>query len=430
MSTDEAYLARSGRGRPGSDATINHSAVARASCPYLRYAAAFVVAICSAARAADIGYWTLTTGDLRRTTAQLSAIGPTGVALAATADQPAREVRWDDLASLERTSPPPTIDGKITLVLANGSRLVGTPGALGETSLQWREQKLGSITVPLRQVRSIDRGALPPPTSSPTDRVQFTNGDAVTGVITDVADDSISIKTDTATSTLPLSTIQRVTFADVSAGARPATAPSGVVVRLSLDDGSQLDATDLGSNGGTITFTPVGSKKATSIAVESVSALQHVNGPVAWLAARPPATQISSSYIPFAPGVPAKFGGSSSYDIEVRPLSVLTYDIETGWTRLHAKYRLKKSADEVTSWADVTVRVRVGDHVAYEKLHVRGDSPDGDIDVPITGAKRVSLEVDFGATGGADAVVDWIEPALLRQSISATAGDNFASPPK
>ena len=358
----------------------------------------------------------LTTGDLQRQSIDWTRIDATGVTTAGDASQPPHVMPWANIVSLERAAAPAAADAGVTLVLADGSRLVGAPAALGETSLQWREQKLGSIAVPLRQVRSIERGALPPVAPAATDRVQFTNGDAVTGVITDMAADSVSIKTDAGSSTVPLATVQRVTFASVGGAATASKKPDVLTLRLSLDDGSLFDATDVRSDGPTLTFKPAGAKAAASLTAGSILGIEHVDGPAAWLASLAPVAQKTATYFPFAVEQPARLGAPDApHEIEVHDRSMLKFDVDPGWDRLHSRFSLRTGGSDVAGWADATVRVRLDDRVAFEKSHVRADAPAALIDLPLGGAKSVTLETDFGSANGTAVDVRWVEPALLRK---------------
>ncbi|MDW8262884.1 MAG: NPCBM/NEW2 domain-containing protein, partial [Phycisphaerales bacterium] len=66
--------------------------------------------------------------------------------------------------------------------------------------------------------------------------------------------------------------------------------------------------------------------------------------------------------------------------------------------------------------ANVVVRVRLDDHIAYEQADVTAASPPLRILLPLAQAKTLTLEVDYGKTYDVQDQVIWVEPALVRSA--------------
>ena len=68
---------------------------------------------------------------------------------------------------------------------------------------------------------------------------------------------------------------------------------------------------------------------------------------------------------------------------------------------------------EGRSVADVTVRIKLDDKIVFERAHVHSGPPSDFVQLPLGGAKSLTLEVDFGETFDVQDDLYWIEPALL-----------------
>src|SRR5204863_9220411 len=98
------------------------------------------------------------------------------------------------------------------------------------------------------------------------------------------------------------------------------------------------------------------------------------------------------------------------YRIGVHSYSRLVFPIDPTCKSFRTQYAI----DGDQPWADVTVRVKLDDRVAYEKLHVTSNATSDVVKVDLNGAKRLTLEVDYGENYDVQDRLNWIEPALLR----------------
>jgi hypothetical protein len=98
--------------------------------------------------------------------------------------------------------------------------------------------------------------------------------------------------------------------------------------------------------------------------------------------------------------------------VGVHSYSKLVYNLESGFKTFRTQFAI----DGDQSWADVTVRVKLDDKVAFEKQHVTAGAISDVVTLDVRAAKILTLEVDYGENYDVQDRLNWIEPALLRES--------------
>ena len=157
--------------------------------------------------------------------------------------------------------------------------------------------------------------------------------------------------------------------------------------------------------------------------MKRVVSIEQVNGPVSWLSTRSPVENIYVPYFGKEQLFPARMDADYKGDeirfrdrrfvrgIGVHAYSRLSWDLEgAGYAAFRARYAIDGDAP----LADVTVRVKLDEQVAYEQQHVRAGLLSSVVLLDVSKAKRLTLEVDFGDNGSAQDRLNWIEPALLK----------------
>jgi hypothetical protein len=394
---------------------------------------------------ADTGGWVLTTADFRSAAVTLKSIDPAGVRVAGDAGQSAeRVVDMDDFLQLERPMPAAVAaaqQGKFVLHLAGGDQVAGEPASVQGEQLVWNNAAAGEVRVPLSRAVAITRPGQPAPERRPTeDVVTLANGDAVRGIVAGIEGGKISVQRNDSPEPLavPVDSIASVQFAATGgggggggAGPRGAVKPS---FRLRLGDGSSLPAATLTLAGGKLSA-DLGDGKPRPFDLSRVAAIEQVNGPAGWLTDRQPAENVYVPYFGTGQDFPTRmnpagdggrelrFGGKSfRRGIGVHAYSRLVYPLDGQF----AAFRVQYAVDERMARADMTVRIKLDDKVVHEKQAVRGGTLSPVIFADLAGAKKLTLEVDYG--GGTD-VQDrlvWLEPALLRHK----PAEEPATPPQ
>ncbi len=390
---------------------------------------AIVLFIASAASAQD---WTITTADFRSQPATLRSLSADGVGIstAGSTTQPvASTVPLDQFVSAVRSAQSTGTGAPFTLLLSGGDRLAGTPGGVADEKLTWNSPMLGKLNIPLRRLVALGHGdgAAAPDQPPKQDIVTLANGDVVSGVLTDCTGQTITISTDGGPVNVPLSSVNKAVFAATTAGGVE-SAHHGFRVRLA--DGSAVSAVDVSISQNHLSLTLEGKPpQNVSLDLSQVVGVEQIDGPVCWVSSLAPVENLQVPYFGSSASWPARFdesvdgtpiqfnGRRFDHGIGVHAYSRLSFAIEPGWAGFRTQYGIDQQSGSPRPLADVTVRIRLDDKVVYEQPHVRGGTLSGVVALELNGAKRLTLEADYGDSGDIQAHLDWIEPALLRQAL-------------
>lgn len=372
-----------------------------------------VTSICATARAQ--APWNLTTADFRSEAISLRAIGADGLHVAPLAGGDERLVPYDRFLELTRAASASQPAGKLTLHMLGGDRLGGEPVGIKGNNLIWNSPAIGEISLPMKRLVAITQPGKPAPDRRKEDVVTLANGDTLKGIIASIGGGKISVQAEGGPADAPLASVATVSFA-ATAGSPTADKR----FRIRFDDGSSVVAPSIVLSGDQFKVT-FGSD-AREIPASRVAAIEQVNGPVSWLSTRAPAESV---YVPY-------FGNESLYpakmDVNYRGEEIRFRDTRYprgigvhAYSRLaweldgtYAAFRTLYAIDGDGPLADVTVRVKLDDKVAYEQEHVRSGTLSPVVLLDLGQAKRLTLEVDFGANGATQDRFNWIEPALLK----------------
>lgn len=381
---------------------------------------------CLAPLARAEGQWTLTTADFRNGSVTLRSIDAAGVHVvpAGSAGGEGRVVPFDQFLDVSRVLIPGTAasGGPFVLHLLGGDHLGGEPAGMKGNSLVWRSPSVGEVTVPLKQLVAIVRPNQPAPDARRReDVVTMKNGDTLRGIIASFAEGKVSVQADAGPSDVPLASVKEINFAATAGGASAARG-----FRVRFDDGSSVVAPSVTVTGDklNLAFANAGGD-GHPVDLARVAAIEQVNGPVSWLSARTPAESV---YLPFF-GTDARFPARMNanyrgetirvgaqafpHGIGVHAYSRLAWPLDGSCQAFRTRYAI--DTEKANTRADVTVRIKLDDRTVYEQAHVRAGPISPVILEDLKGAKRLTLEVDYGANGDTEDRFNWIEPALLKQ---------------
>jgi hypothetical protein len=329
------------------------------------------------------------------------------------------------------------------LVLANGDRVRGAVVG-GDTSvLRFAPARRTGPNpdpwaVPLPAVAAV--WVIPPPADAPTDpatypwadtprrkdAVLLRNGDVVRGTVEGFAGDPPAIRVkptgEPAATMLPLSRVAAVSFDPALARARR---PKGQYFRLVAADGSRLALTTAVVAGDTLVGrTAFGA--AVELPLTEVIALDVLQGKAAYLPDLKPKKAAVEGYNgvawPWAAdrtvkGSPLRLAGplgEQTFDkgLGTHPRTTLVYDLGGKYRRFEATIGLdpatgRRGAAEVR----ILVDGKPADVEGLSPL-TRGSSP-RPVSVDVTGAKELTLVVDFGPAGDVQDDVNWADARLV-----------------
>ena len=352
-----------------------------------------------------------------------------------------RVIAFDHFVQLDRTNPvavPNSARTALVAILANGDRIAGTPIKLQGDSLLWRSVSLSQSTLPMRQVVSIRRASqnvAEPPATRTEDIVTLANGDTLRGIVSDLTDTNLAIQITGGTdvTNVPLSTVAAV---DLATTASPSTAPTEFqpLFRLSLADGTIVSADSISLAADKVKFKTADTVDH-AIPLATLTDVEQINGPLIWLSACPIAQEIQTPYFgdrtqlaqmdKTVQGDPIRSGDREfARGIGVHSYSKLVFSIPPGCQSFRTQYALDGDA----TWAHVTVRVKLDDRVVHEKANVIAGQLSPVVTLDLTGAKTLTLEVDYGENYDVQDRLNWIEPAFLRAAAPTAAAPAPAIP--
>ncbi len=361
--------------------------------------------------------WTLTTADFEKRQVELLEISPEQLIVQSAGGERVA-MPMERFLSLTRSAAPAAMSKPaFTLHLDGGGRLAGSPDGITGETLAWKSDAIGPVPVSVRSIVGMTRGStsLAPITQPPAaDQLRLANGDLLEGVIADISGEGVGLLVDGQLAVVPLDSVVSIRFATVGGGA-DATRRAFLV---RLGDGSSIAGQDLKTDGQSLTFTVAG--EARTVPLAAVRSIDQVNGPVAWISDLSPTRDEQTPFI--GDPVPTRFNTSLDNrplavgeqrfgkGIAVHARSVLVFDLPEGYKAFRTQYAIDGDRPQ----ANVTVRIKLDDRIIHEQADVVAGRLYPVVQADLAGAKRLTLEVDYGQTYDVQDRFLWVEPALLR----------------
>ena len=255
--------------------------------------------------------------------------------------------------------------------------------------------------------------------SNRRDAVLLRNGDVLRGTVEEFTDaPAVRVKVGTAVSTVPLDQVAAVAFDPASARVRK---PKGPFARAVLADGSRVSLAAAKTDGTTLTgSTPSGT--AVELPVVQLVALDVFQGKAVYLSDLKPKKAAAEGFNGLAwpwvadrsvKGHPLRVG-ADTFDkgLGTHPATTLTYDLGGKYRRFEAVVGLDPATGR-RGVADVRVLI---DGKAVPAGGLKGltaaTSPVA-VAADVTGAKELTLVVEFGPGGDVQADVNWGNARLV-----------------
>ena len=361
--------------------------------------------------------WTLLDADFAETSVVLRSISADEVRL--DVGQAQRAVPIREFVQLRRSLPDqPPAEG-MTAVLHDGSRLPGRPVALRGESLVWASLSAGELSIPLQNLRAIvaagrDIDALPAPATE--DVLRLANGDVLRGIFADIEKTQLTLQLPGGDNVpVDLGGVAELVLADAGAAMTRGDAP----FRLRFQNGTSILAAAVTADNARLHFTPAGGQPL-DVPIDAITTIEHLKGPVLWLSELRP---VSAEHVPYfglsfphrmnrsVVGKPIRAGTQTfASGIGVHSRSTLVFNLPDGVTTFRTRFAI----DNDQPMANVDVRILLDDQLAFERAGVRAGAISEVVSLPLSGAKQLTLIVDFGENFDVQDRFNWIEPALLR----------------
>jgi hypothetical protein len=369
-------------------------------------------ALFAATARAEPGQWAVFDHDLNRQVRTLSA------------DEVIEAVESGEVALLrQQAGPGPSREGKpLVLITRDGEIFLGHLVFFNEETITFLSSGIGGrVSVPLPLVAEIRSATDPidalPSTDLPaSDRIEFVNGDRVSGFITDFEDGKLLVDADDgAALELEIDTIRHIRFADT--GLEPEAREAVATVHLHPMTQFLTNRIDLVLEDH-LRFAWRG--RETTPFPGNVVAIEPITDRVAWLAEWRPE---SIEHVPYlsATSEPrwhrllqplgTKTPGRS---ISMSSRTRVAFDLPPGrWNRFRSVIAIDEAAGPLPL-ADAAARVLADDDVLWERESLT--VADGEVAIAIDlppQATTLTLVVDYGNGLDVQDRVIWQRPALL-----------------
>jgi NPCBM/NEW2 domain len=336
---------------------------------------------------------------------------------------------WDDILELSRNaaSAEPLASGRtFNLILTNGDRLSGSADSITDEKLQWQNRLLSTTSWPLDRVAAIIRAGvevtdLDHPRTD--DLVRLGNGDVTHGIVTQINVAGVTLQTDSASPTLPWSSISAVLFSTPQSAEKSSPSRS---FRIHLNGDQVITVPNISMGGGQLKLA-LDMQNFRQVDESNVTLIEQINGPVSWLTARNPIQNIYKPF--FSENFPARFDQTVDdgqpiraaypafhHGIGCHSYSKLIYALDG----TYRNFRTQFAIDSNSPLADVTVRILLSDVVVFEQKNVKAGQVYPVKVVSLTSAKTLALEVDYGENYATQDRFVWLDPALVDAQSATT----------
>jgi hypothetical protein len=346
-----------------------------------------------------------------------------------------------DVVALARPdTPPPDFPSGEQLLFANGDRVPVPPRVLrleGERLSASFPTALGvpeEASLPLSAVSVIWLTA-PDGTDDPVllrrrlltgqrarDTVLLRNGDTLEGVLTGLDKNAVTLEVNRK----PVSTVRaKVAAVALSTDLAATLRPRGRHGRLVLADGTRVSLAKAAcADGATLTGTTL-FDAAVCVPLGQVVSLSVFQGCAVYLSDLKPRRTLETRYLdltwPLVPDGSADGrdlrlgGGTYAKGLGMHGASRVTYDLGGGYRRFEALAGIDDQAGDEQTGRQGSARIRVlADGKVLVDRPVSARTGPVAVRADVTGARELTLVVDFGKRGGVQDRVDWADARLVK----------------
>lgn len=373
--------------------------------------------------------------DGRETSGSLQAISHTAVRIGGQS----AEWKWSDIVWLRfgQIENLPDEPRGSAIWLANGDRLIARGTAIEDEQLRatWREfPEWSTFALPLESVRGLSL-SLPYARErrdeiatwlfdrkEARDEMRLLNGDVISGEVSGWREGTIELKAAGRGVSLPIAGVRDIAF---NSELLALPEPKELCWLVSLRDASRV--TLLASKSRvekTVLRAAHVSGVAWDIPLDAIFEMRVLRGRSVFLS---DLTPLEAKHTPFLPGSrewpmqrdrsvsgrPLRLGGRElAKGLGMHSRSAVTYDLAGKYRSFHAVVGLDNtSAGEGTATCAVEID---GRRVFEQPALTHSQEPTRLPIIDVTGAKRLTLTVDFGELGDSQDHVDWCDAVLLR----------------
>ncbi len=314
------------------------------------------------------------------------------------------------------------------LEFANGDKLMGELTNWSEKQLTFQLESSNPIAIPLDQVNAIWPGsadvirkAKALHESSSTEDIAFAQKDkdaiAVHGVALGFEGDALKFRFDGQDRKLPISRLVGVVLAhpDQASGS-----PQFEQLITFANSEDSLTGHLTSYNAGQLELTTQWNQPL-RIPLDEVSKITCKNGKLAYLSDMKPSSVDQTPFFDriYAYKTDTSLDGKTiqiqdgtyPHGISVHSRCLLTYDLAGRYDEFRSKVGFQQPEGKL---GNCIVRVLADGETLFEKLDARGDEKAFDVNVPITGCHKLTLEVDYGKDQDVGDRLVWANARVLK----------------
>jgi NPCBM/NEW2 domain len=327
----------------------------------------------------------------------------------------------------------------LRVLLAGGGLVVLDAAQIKGEQLRGESQLFGTLDLPLELIAgilfrsSLDRvgddqlAARIDASVGQTDRVLLENGDELTGTIAGLEDKVLSLQTGADRVGADKVDVEAKTIAAVIFNPTliHKSRPSGLRALVGFSDGSRVTAIAITADKNNAQIKLIGGA-VLKCSTDAIAALQPLGGRAVYLSDLKPASYRHIPYLQLAwpffadrsvLGGQLRAGGKIyAKGLGMHSPARITYDLDRPFRRFEAEVAIDAEAGPGGS-AVFHVFTDDGSGAWQERATsetIRGGDPPATLSVDVTGAKRISLLVDFADHGDELDHADWLNARLVR----------------
>jgi len=371
----------------------------------------------------------VTTVDEKTFTGDVAALSDSKVLLT-TPDGPVT-LKMEDVLTIALASAAPDSAGPHAAILCNGDVLRGTVIGGTDDKIQMKCAVFGEVEIPISDIRALrfkpeddhKDGRAKLDEDRKKDVLVLANGDALPGVVARFGKESLIFDCSLGKVPIPFERIRMVNFAAIG---KEYKEPGTLLLLVTCTDGSTITGSQAELTEGAFSIrSTLG--KAFKFPFGRVSAIRCKNGRLVYLSDMEPAEVRETPLFDERPwhyrrdlsagGRPITLQGKVyRRGLGVHSRCELVYDLGGKFKKFLSEIGIDDEvgrADEAAG-GKVEVRIYLDDKLAFQHPQVERDSKPISVELDVTGARRLTLVVDFGKELHINDHADWADARLIR----------------
>jgi hypothetical protein len=255
----------------------------------------------------------------------------------------------------------------------------------------------------------------------PTDEAHLVNGDVIRGTLSNIESGSLAMDEGGTVKKVP---IERVAAIVLSSDLTRANKPKGAIAKIVLTNGGRLSLSEVALQDGRLVGKSAGEQNV-RVMLGDIAQLVLVGGKAIYLSELTPVKYEHTPYLGVTWALARDRNtaegwlrlGENAFDrgIGMHSQSVVSYSVPPGATRFETWVGLDAVAG---ARGQVKVIAKLDGRDVFGPVDLSGDQPPKHFAIPISGAKTLTLIVEFGRGADVQDHVDWGDARFIGSGMS------------